>query len=82
MRARVLLAAMLVVLVTAMGPGGLAALGQMVDLEMTWGVYDFQDDQTIILGEGQRDGVTWGVWVLWRHGLPVRVLLHSPRAGI
>jgi len=72
----------LVALMAAVGPGGLAALGQIVGLEMVWGVYDFGAEATVIRGEGRRDGVLWGVWVLWRHGLPVVVVLHSPRVGI
>ena len=74
--------ALILLIITAMGPAGLAALGHITDLEIISGTYDFQADFIVIKALGTRHGVTWEVFCVWWAGIPLDIILHSPRVWI
>lgn len=72
---------LIVFLLVAMGPPGIEGLSQITGLQIVAGTYEFQGDITIIRATGThpKTGMEWQVLGIWQHGLPVKIITHSPR---
>ncbi len=66
---------LLLVLIMAMGDGGLIALKQITGLEVIAGYYDFQPDFTMVYVSGESEiGMIWSITVKWVNGNPAWVM--------
>lgn len=65
-----------------MGPLGLEGLSEIAGMDISVGSYDMQEENTIIEAEGQKNGVIWQVWGVWRNGNIQSLWFHSPMIKI
>lgn len=69
-------AALLTLMLVAMGREGLLALSDLTGLDCRAGVYDFRNpDHTMIYSQGKKDRLIWSVTVKWKNGSPEWVML-------
>ena len=78
------LATLLIVLqLVAMGQPGLVALGQLTDLEITQGHYEYAPDGTVyIYARGRKDRTSWHIFGIWRDGCPLIISIYRPEVDL
>jgi len=75
--------ALLLLFLAAMGQPGMVALGQLTDLEITQGHYEYAPDGTVyIYARGHKDRMSWHIFGVWRDGCPLIISIYRPEVDL